>query len=259
MERRTFLRGVGIGSAVLVAGCSGGSDDGGGGATTSVGGDDDGNLFGDGGDGGASSDGGGATTRPDTPTEVDSPTAGGDGEESVSTTTTGSDAGPRLGEVGLRIDPEYAWEMHVNSETMEDVTLVGRTSGGDLAVKFEYQGQTFEWYLIGQDTFVVAEGQCMRNPGGRLPVSDLNPDDQTDAERYEETAREFQQLTPTGTTTMDGERVYVYEVDAGEVSAQSFVMYVSATSGYPRRIEFDRGYVIYRSWGDVGQIQPPSC
>ena len=115
--------------------------------------------------------------------------------------------------------------------------------GEDYHVEIETDdGEVVEMYGVDGDHYIVTMGHCERD--SRDPEEGQHVD--TDQEPDDDLAN----LPVEGTTTIDGEEVYVFD-DAGETK------YVSAETGYPVRFDWETGYAVFHSWGEVGPISPP--
>lgn len=115
-------------------------------------------------------------------------------------------------------------------------------NGEDMYSSWSVDGEQFETYRIGTDNYSVADGECYKfsfeTPAG----------DEFDPEEPAESSVEY---VATGTTRLDGEDVYEFDVGEG-------LYYLSATTGYPVRwVGADDHVVDFHSWGDVDPISPP--
>ncbi|QSG05809.1 hypothetical protein [Halapricum desulfuricans] len=225
MDRREFLIGGAWVGAVAVAGCSGGGD------------------------------GEPTTTDEQTGTEDQGPTDGG-GTTTDETTT--EETGETTTEEGPAVvfGDLYAMETNYVAEVEIDdpgVTTEVRYYGDDWYQRFEDdEGNRIELYRVDSDDYAVIDGeQCFRNPGASLtPDADVD----SDAETYG--SKPDVDLEPSGTDEIDGETVYVFDVSGPDVEGV-LTFYVSASTGYLRRIEAEWGVIVFHSWGDVEPITPP--
>lgn len=112
----------------------------------------------------------------------------------------------------------------------------------------------YEVYHVDDDTYVVIDGQtCFLNPGASVrPDSDV--ESQSDAEA--QGSKPDADLRPSGTTQIDGETVYVFEVTGQDIEG-SLTFYVSASTGYLRRVEGIWGTATFHSWGETEPISAP--
>lgn len=222
MYRRAFLATAGAALAVGVAGCTG---------------DDDGD--------------GDAPTATETPADGVTPTDTPAGTEAP--TETPGDDGPPLGEWIQGYD-SFAMEMVANpADADEELVMEGRVHQGDMYWRMDYQGQTMESYTVDGDEYLVIEGTCFLDPGDQQQPYD--PGETYDPGAWEDDVEAYDDLRPTGTETIDGEPMYVYQYSdeqGGEVT-----YYVSQDTGYIRRVTFETGRIDYHSWGDVEPIEPP--
>lgn len=251
--------------AVAVAGCVGGGDqapdtgDGGGdgegaddgtdGETDN--GDGDGEGSGDADSDGDDSDGGDSDGTTGGTSDGDGDT---DGSGTGDGTGGGTDGTNTLGNA-FAMTEEFAFDAELRGE--QQGTMTGRFSQGNMYLQFESDEGTFEFYIVGDNQYMVMSGQgqefCIRNPDRSLPEeSQIDPDD------YESEVSEYSDLTPTGTTTIDGERVHVYELTP-EMTGQSETVtyYVSIDTGHPRRVESADAVVDFHSWNNVDSIEAP--
>lgn len=107
-------------------------------------------------------------------------------------------------------------------------------------------GQTSETYSIrtdsGRVTYVISQGQCFKTERTNQTEDRFDPEEPVDDD---------QEYVATGQTTIDGKRVYEFEIEEG-------VYYVSVETGYPVRYEFtDGGTVEFHSWGETEPITAP--
>lgn len=178
----------------------------------------------------------------------------GDGTDEP-TTQTPTDEGPMFAETVTLAD-SYAFEITRN---YQDVELQGRHHGGDYHYDITIGGyQEVEVTWIGDDTYVVTSGLCLRNPdASNDPTSDL-AFATTQADTYETHVQGHAEITAAGTTTIDGEEVYKYEIATGDVDV---VYYVNTQTGFLRRyVQQDPGgevVVEFHSWGEVDPISKP--
>lgn len=254
--------------AVALAGCVGDGGtapegDGGGdgtedGAEDGDGGDGedaDGGMDEDGGDGDGD-DGGGGTDDGST----------GDGGEPGETTDDGStddgtgdgtDGGMMSTSLGdaFGMTQEFAFDAEVEGE--QQATVSGRFHQGDMYMEFESEEGGGEFYMVGDSQYIVSSGQgedfCMQNPDTTPPG-----ENQVDPGNYESEVSEYSDLTPTDTDTIDGEEVYVYELDPDMTGqSETVTYYVGVDSGYLRRVETAESTVNFHSWNDVDPVEAP--
>lgn len=184
--------------------------------------------------------GGGAETTPDSgaATSTDQPADGG--------TEVGSN---QFGQIAQFPD-SYAMTatMQADGRTIE---MTGRFYQGDMYWSFDQQGQQMEMYHIGNNTYTVAGGQCIRGTMQQgVDREDVDPG------RFSERPQENPEITPVGQDTIDGEEVLVYEISQGGTQ-DPVTYYILADSGYPRRIEAESMRWDFHSWGSVDPIQKP--
>lgn len=242
LRRRRFIAATATGAAALLTGCTGGGgngdgngDDGGDGSGdgTEDGTGDSGNGDGEGGDGGdGTGDNGGD---------------GGDGDRDGS-----GGSNPTLGDA-YGMTEEFAFDAEVEGE--ETGTVSGRFYQGNTYVQFDSGEGSGEFYNIDGDQYIVTGDRCLANPGGGMTPDE---DARVDPGDYESEVSEFSDITPTGTTTIDGDRVYVYEFtqEMGDRS-ETITYYVTVDSGYLRRVESPQSTVNFHSWNNVDPIEAP--
>ncbi len=215
----------------------------------------------DGGGGGGDGNGDAANTGDgDDTTETTTPTGNGPGDDGSGTDdadpTTDGGEGPRLGDV-LRWEDSFVVEQTAETDG-GTVELTGRFNAGNRHVTIESQGRTIDVYTVGEDVYIVTSGRCLVNPGEAVrPDADIEVDDE------ETVIGQTADLRPSGTTTIEGEEMYVYELPesadntTGDLNSQA--IYVSVETGYLRRHEFEQGVGDYHSWGEVDPIEPPDA
>ena len=251
MERRHFLGGLCIGSVTLLAGCGGG--DGNGTTTTAGGGDGDGTT--------TAGNGTPMDTATDTPADGAATTQGADTTSSPDgTTPSGTTTGPTLGEVVVGFESNYRFRVDYSDfeEQATNMIVEGTWNGGDMHMEMTYEGQTMEMYHVGGTTYMVAQGECISldQMGGQIP--DMNTDEWASTEDQQTHVEDWSDLSPSGQTTIDGESVWIFSVEAGERGNEyPLTYYVSADSGYLRRVEVQGLVIDYWDWGNVGPIDAP--
>jgi len=225
------------GAAGLLTGCTGGGGDGDGGDGTEDG-------TGDGGNGDGTSDGGDG--------EGDGmDDSGGDGEDDGD--GDGSDGSdPALGDA-YGMTEEFAFDAEIEGE--ETGTVSGRFYRGNTYIQFESEESSGEFYNIDGDQYIVTGDRCFANPGGGMTPDE---DARVDPEDYESEVSEFSDIRPTRTTTIDDERVHVYEFtqEMGDRS-ETVTYYVTVDSGYLLRVESPQSTFNFHSWNDVDPIRDP--
>ena len=230
-SRRQVLVLCASGAMVGLAGCGGDQGDGTDGETGDGDGTDGGT--GDGGD----SDG-----------ETQTPTA---------TETTQDDGAGRVARLGETSSFPESYAMTATiSRNGQTIEMSGRFYQGDMYWEFEQQGQQIEWYLVGDNSYVVTQGGCFSGmmQGGMDRES-------VDPSAFSEQASANPDVEPAGTDTIDGEEVLVYEVSGSGMGGTdgTVTYYVLADSGYPRRIESASMQWDFHSWGAVEPVQEPDA
>lgn len=231
MNRRDFLAAIGVGTAAGLAGCDG---QGGGTPTGAEGGSNPTPTAQSDGDGGSTPDGSGGST-----------------EAPASSTS--------LSDVQVQSTDSYRFRIDMSSYEGTDTDLVtaGRYSGGNFVSRATAEGQSYESYLVDGIHYYVAGGEC-------LELGNTNQQTNADTGEWAETEdttsnlQEWADVTATGTTTIDGEEVYVFEVDPdGRDIEYTYTYYISVESGYLRRVE-TRGLVAdYWDWGSAPAVEAP--
>ena len=176
----------------------------------------------------------------DEPTDDESPDEPTDDESADEPTDDESPdepaAGPELRDI-LNWDTSYVMELAV---PLGSGTVFVYEE--DTYTQWTINGVEMEAYRIGTDAYIVVDGECLR------------PDVVSDDEIFEpdRLLAEFGGVVPGETSTIDGQEVYVFDVDDG-------LLYVSVESGYPLRFEDENdGAVIdFHSWGETEPISPP--
>lgn len=235
--------------AVVVAGCVGGGDQAPETGDSGEAGDGDGaEADGGTGDGGGDGDGEGEG-------ETDDGTDDGDGDGGETGEGDGGVEGATTLGNAFGMTEEFAFDTEVEGE--QQATVSGRFHQGDMYMEFESEEGEGEFYMTGEDQYMVMSGQretlCIENPDSTRP-----DEGQVDPEDYESEVSEYSDLTPTGRDTIDGEEVYVYELTP-EMTEQSETVtyYVGVNSGYLRRVESAEATVNFHSWNDVDPIDAP--
>lgn len=232
-SRRRYLKLLSVSAAVGLAGCSSGD-------SPDEPGTDDGDADpssedADGGD----SDGSDDPSGEEPPTDGDDDTA--DGTEDESAGDADGDAGDPT---STRLRDVFRWE---DSYVMDFQSPTG--SGhwtlheGDAHMRWSEDGEVIEGYHIGTEHYTVVGGQCYQTSVDQAAFNVFD---------IEEPAADVEEYYATGTDTIDGEAVYVFDVGDG-------AYYISRSTGYPLRFEgYEDGTVVtLHSWGNTNPIQPP--
>lgn len=251
--RRRYLKILSVSTAVGLAGCSsGGSSDG---PET---GDEDPEAAGedgmgsdldeddpDGSDSGGSDSDGNDYGGSEDPTDEESLSGGdddaADGTEDESAGDDDDDGGDPT---STRLRDVFRWE---DSYVMDFDSPTG--SGhwtlheGDAHMRWTDDGEVVETYHIGNEYYMIVEGQCYKRSVDHAAFNVFD---------IEEPAEDVEEYYATGTDTIDGEAVYVFDVGDG-------AYYISQSTGYPLRFEGyqDGSVVTIHSWGSTDPIQPP--
>ena len=193
MQRRRVLQAILAGTTLAVAGCSGaggGDDSSNGNATTRSSSSPEAGASGTG-----NTSGGSAPTDGTTPTED----AGG-----------GSD-GPTLGNLDVAFEDNYRFSVSV-PQMGEPVT--GAFDGENFYSVVSAEGDTVTTYVIEGENYIVADGFCTQVPNSGGAMGGVDVDSLADADTIEQEFGDSAaaSIVPSGTATIDGERMYVYEL-----------------------------------------------
>ena len=175
----------------------------------------------------------------------DAPAADDDGDAAAADDAPGDE--PDDGAAGEQTFGDvYAGE--VTSFVMEfEVTSPEAATGrmvryeDDVYVSWTADGMDVEIYEVDGTHYQVFEGMCYAGEPDLEPEpveTDTEPDDQ------------MLDLPIVDTTTIDGEEAYVFEDG-------THTWYLSASTGYPLRVETADAIIDYHSWNDVDPITPP--
>ena len=187
-------------------------------------------------------------------------------QETVTTDEPEDTAGTEDGETGDTIvygnlyafESNYAVEVEYSDpESGESGKGSAKYYGDDyyMQVRPDESGDMFEVYHIeNDDYYVINEDACYLNPGPAMePDSDIK--EESDAEGHG--SKPDADLEPKGTTEIDGETVYIFEVTGEDVDG-TLTLYVSASTGYLRRAEGEWGTADFYSWGEIDPISKPN-
>ncbi|MEF8776701.1 MAG: hypothetical protein V5A43_09410 [Haloarculaceae archaeon] len=275
MQRRLFLRSVAAGGALALAGCGDGNPlatttsttaDAGGAGDVETG---DG-ITGDGGAGTGGTGDGGTTTvdEPDSGTSGGAGTGGetGDGGGSTPTETTewtptDSQDVPTLGSLDVPFVNNYRYRMDFSNYNPQpvDMILEGEWHAGDYHNTVDYDQIHGDFYYVGGTIAYQTEGHCASfSDSSQVSIPDVDSEQWADTTDTEEQVSDWADIQASGQTTIDGEQLWVFEIGAGERGNQyAYTYYVSAESGYIRRIESQGLVANYWDWGNVGPISLP--
>jgi hypothetical protein len=221
--RRRVIAGIAVG-AVTVAGClDQGSED-----------PDDA--------GAGSGDGETGTTETSRGAETDEPDQDGNADESLESF-----------QEAVGYEESFAVSGTIENED-GTVTMEGRFDGTDHYLRIEQDGEVFETYQVGDDQYMVTGDQCFRNPNQSVESGNVDPGS------VPEDTGDLPDVRPAGRTPIDGKAMLVYEFEAAEAAAgaeEDVTYYVSAETGYLRRVEGDFGVLDYHSWGSVASVEAP--
>lgn len=252
---------------VALAGCTGGGTptappgdaDGGGGGGDQAGSNDDdgdsdgGDAGGDGDDGQSGANGGDDTPRPTAGapgrTATQAPTATATPTATPNATGPATDRLPTLGEV---LEPADSFRYRIDIDQIDgnavDFVQEGRYHEGDIYAEVNNEQGTSEVYVVDGQNYVVTGGVCQQVSAGGTQ----NPGNTTQPGWANESLR------PTGTTTLDGQEVYVYESDAGPPRIGGpTTIYVSVESGHVVRQEAPNFVSETWEFGNVDPVEAP--
>lgn len=108
------------------------------------------------------------------------------------------------------------------------------SAGGD-AVEGEH-------YVVDGTIYSIIDGECFILEDDPEPVDAVDPQEELD--------EGLASLPVEGTTTVEGEEVYIFEDSMA-------TYYVSRTTGFPVRFEYDEFVADIHSWDEVDPITPP--
>jgi hypothetical protein len=264
-DTRRFLVVILVALTVALAGCGGSGN-----ATPADGGDGaaDGGAANDGGaDDSDSSDGSDGAAVPTAAAGADGTATGtasatltatrttaGPGTPTPTATPNASDppgtdesAGPLL-ENHIRSPEEFRYRVETSTEDGNYVQ-VGRWHGEDHYASVDSIGgmdQSYEIYSVDGAVYTVIGGRCidMDSPQFQNPRNATQGDSSNLSKR------------PVGTDTIDGETVYVYEVQTDQPGGP-YTYYVDAKSGYTLRMEFSDTTIEYWDFGSVEPVESP--
>jgi len=236
MQRRRVLQAVAAGATLGVAGCTGGGDDG---------------------------TGDGATPSPSPTTEAEAGGTGDDSEESTPTeeaTATpteepsGGSGAPTLASLDVAFEDNYRFSVSA-PEMAAPVT--GAFDGGNFFSVVTADGEEVTTYVVEGETYIVADGTCTKVPGSGGTTSGVDVESMADADTVEEDVTgsgSTSALVRSGTATIDGARMYVYELEDGGTTV---TYYIGVESRRLRRVETQGTVIDYTDWGAVEPITAP--
>lgn len=244
MQRRRVLQVITVGATLGVAGCTGGGGDGGNGdaatRSPSLTPEDGAGGTGGGSDGSAPSDEATATpTDEATATPTDEP--------------TGNSAAPTLASLDIAFEDNYRFSV---SGPQMDAPITGAFDGENYSSVVTSEGETITTYVVEGETYFVADGTCTQVPGSEGTAGGVNVESLADADTVEQdvTGSESASLRPSGTATIDGARMYVYELEDGDTTA---TYYIGVESRRLRRVESQGTVIDYTDWGEVEPVTAP--
>jgi hypothetical protein len=239
MQRRRVLQLMAAGTTLLVAGCSG-DDTVNGNTTNSSPSDPEAES------GGSDNDSEGSTSTDGT---TESPTGDGSGDGDGG----GESDAPTLGNIDVAFENNYRFSVSVPQMGMP---ITGAFNGGNFYSVVSTEGETVTTYVIDGATYVVGDGYCTQVPGSGVGTGGVDPDSLADADTIEQdfTSSEAASLVPSGTATIDGEQMYVYELAAEGTTA---TYQIGVESRRLRRVETQGTVFDYTDWGTVDPITAP--
>jgi hypothetical protein len=227
------------GTTLMVAGCSG---DGGG--------DDTAN--------------GNATNSSASGPEAESGGSGNDSDRSTLTDGTpeiptdevsGDLDAPTLRSLDVAFENNYRFSVSV-SQMEEPVT--GAFNGGNFYTVVSADGDTVTTYVIEGTNYVVGDDFCTQMPDSGAVTGGVDADSLADANSIEQdfTSSEAASVVPSGTTTIDGQQMYVYDLEAEGTTATYYIGVENRRLG---RVETQGTVFDYTDWGSVDPITAPCC
>ncbi|MWV40808.1 hypothetical protein [Natrialba sp. INN-245] len=139
------------------------------------------------------------------------------------------------------VEYESSFAVDLQLSSPEPATGVQRVHDGNYYVHID-SSEPVEMYGVDGTLYTIVMGHC--DVDGRDPEQgQYVPIDQSRDDTYGS-------LAAAGTTTIDGEEVYVFE---HPVTTE----YLSTDTGYPVRSEWAGTRADYHSWGEVDPISPP--
>ena len=165
----------------------------------------------------------------------------------------------RFGDV-VQFTDSYAFEM-VSGEAGV-AAWSGRVHGGNSYMRIEDESEVMEMYTVDEVTYIVQGGECFQLSPEELDEMDEFDDDRAeepDVDTHEDEIGAHPELEPVGRDEIDGEEVYVFELQAEEVEEYDTAVtyYVSIETGYLRRIRTGEFVLDFHSWGKADPIEPP--
>jgi len=185
--------------------------------------------------------------------------SGGGGDESDGSTpsaaeeASGDSDAPTLGSLDVAFENNYRFSVSV---LQMGEPMTGAFNGGNFYTVVSVEGDTVTTYVIDGTNYIVADGTCTQTPGSGGSMSGVDMDSLTDADTIEQdvTGSEAASLVPSGTANIDGERMYVYELEDAETAA---TYYIGVESRRLRRVETEGTIIDYTDWGAVEPITAP--
>lgn len=252
MQRRRVLQAIAAGAMLGVAGCTGDGTDSANGDTTPSPSPTPNPGSGGTGGGSAATPTPAATATPadettPTPAPTDEPTATPADEE------TGDSEVPPLASLDVKFEDNYRFSVSV-PELGEPIT--GAFDGGNFYSVVTSEGDAVTTYVVEGTTYVVVDGSCTQVPGSGGAAGGVDVDSLADADTVEQdiTGEGSATPVPNGTATIDGEEMYVYELDDGGTSA---TYYVGVESRRLRRVQAQGVVIDYTDWGAAGAVTAP--
>jgi hypothetical protein len=155
----------------------------------------------------------------------------------------------------INYENSFVMEYTGEGSGMQEVSSVTvRVDGQNTYMTLE-GGQQIEVYYVDGESYQVIGERCFKGQDqGQSQVQPPGPVPQP-GEEYDPTA-DFPE-EPDRRETIDGEEMLVYTFTGPAYQGVEVTAYVSANTGYLRRIEGENWTVEYHSWGDVDPIEAP--
>jgi hypothetical protein len=163
--------------------------------------------------------------------------------------------GPVFSEAVELVD-EFAFEITAH---YQDVQVSGRHYQDDHYHDIRVSGTRVEQYFVDGTLYVLTQGVCVTDPSPSAdPASDVDLVVADPATHHAAVAGN-PDVVPGGTTTIDGQQVYIYDVTVDGVES---TYYVTTEDNLLRRVEMNApegdAVIEFHSWGAVSQIEPPA-
>lgn len=166
---------------------------------------------------------------------------------------TGDSDVPPLENLDVEFENNYRFSVSI-PEMGSPIT--GAFDDGNFFSVVTAGGEPVTTYVIEGMTYIVADGSCTQVPGSEGGVSGMNLESLADADTVEQDVIGSGSASPvpSGTATIDGARMYVYELEDEDTTA---TYYIDVESPRLRRVETQGTVIDYTDWGAVEPITAP--